>query len=133
MSRLTRILNYIEGRPEIVIEVILAITLVVFAIYLGGPWYVAGPTTVLGNTIEMQAIRILTAVIYFIPGVITLFAIKRPKLRMYGAFGLFMAYLFTTILRVLTVGFTPLMWVFTLALALVMAVCYIVEAKRLGQ
>lgn len=125
-------LNFVEGRSEIVIEIILAAVLVIFAIYLGGPWYFAGPTTVIGQSIEADAVRALTAVLYIIPGVLTLATINRSRrVRMYGVFGLFLAYMFTTILRVLTVGFTPLMWIFTLALALVAGVCYIAEARRI--
>ena len=123
-------LSYIEFRPEIVIEVCLAIILIIFAVYLGGPWYVGGPTTAIGSAIEAGTVRILTAAIYIVPGAVTLFGVKNDKVRVYGAFGLFLAYLFSTILRVLTVGFTPLLWLFTLGLALVCGVCYIVEARR---
>ena len=132
MSRLTRMLRYIEFRPEIVIEVTLAIILLIFAIYLGGPWYVGGPTTAIGSAIEADTVRLLTAAIYIVPGAATLLGLKSDRIRVYGTFGLFLAYLFSTILRVLTVGFTPLLWLFTLGLALVCGVCYIVEARRQG-
>lgn len=123
-------LSFIEGRPELVIEIILAVVLIIFAIYLGSPWYVAGPTTVIGNSIEADAVRVMTAVIYLVPGITTLAFFKNDRVRMYGIFGLFLAYLFTTILRILSIGFTPLMWIFTLALALIAATVYIVEARR---
>lgn len=124
-------LSFIEGRPELIIEIILAVILIIFAVYLGGPWYLAGPTTVIGNTIEAGAVRAFTAVVYIVPGAITLFGLKSDKARAYGTFGLFLAYLFTTILRLLTFGPAPLLWLFTLGLALVAAVVYVVEARRI--
>jgi hypothetical protein len=125
-------LTFIKGRPELVIEIILAIVLLFFAIYLGGPWYIGGHSTAIGNTIEADSVRVLTAIIYFIPAIITLAGVGKDsiKLRVYGTFGLFLAYLFSVILRWLTVGFAPFLWLFALGLALVAAVMYIVESQR---
>ena len=135
MSRLTKMLRFIGGRPELIIEIILAVVLLVFALYLGGPWYVGGPTTAIGNAIEADTVRVLTAIIYIIPSSLTLGGVfkQNDKLRTYATFGLFMAYLFSVILRILTVGFTPLLWLYPFGLALVAAVVYIVESRRIEE
>ena len=132
MSRLTKALRFIEGRPELVIEIILATALFALAVYLGGPWYVSAPTSAIGNTIEADVTRIWTALVYIIPALMTFFGVVRdkPKVRSYGTFGLFMGYLFATILRLLTVGFFPVLWIYPLSIALVAAVVYIVESRR---
>lgn len=130
MSRLANIKRYVEGRPELIIEIILAITLGLFSLYLGGPWYEGGPTTAIGTTIESEVVRFFTAAFYFIPAATTLLGLRHDRVRGWGVFGLFLAYLFSTILRVLTFGITPLFWLFLFALALIAAVLYIVESRR---
>jgi hypothetical protein len=130
MSKFAKTLKFIGSRPEIVIEVILAIVLLVFAVYLGGPWYLSDPSTSIGSAIESDSVRALTAFVYAIPSVSVLAGVRNKHARVYGTFGLFMAYLFSTILRLLTVGVTPMFWLFLLALSLVAAVVYIVEARH---
>ena len=130
MSRLSQLARYIGNRPEVVIEIILAIALGLFALYIGGPWYAGGPTSAIGATIEHDSVRLITAVFYGIPALTTLFGVKRHKVRMWGVFGLFLGYLFSVILRLLTFGLAPAFWLFMLALALIAAVLYIVESRR---
>ena len=133
MSRLASITRYVGGKPELIIEIILAITLGLFALYIGGPWYIGGPTTAIGSTIESEVVRFCTAAFYFIPSAITLLGLRKPRWRVWGVFGLFLGYLFSTILRVLTFGFTPVFWLFLLALASIAAVLYIVESGRVEE
>lgn len=120
-----------DGKPLLVIEAILALALAVFAIYLGGPWYVGEPTTTIGTAIEEDVVRFITAIIYLVPSVMVLAGIGKSKMRARGLFGLFMVYLFSVILEILTLGFSPLFWVFILALCLISGILYIVEARRL--
>ena len=131
MSRLASIVKFIGVKPELVIEMILAIALGLFALYLGGPWYVGGPTTAIGSTIENEIVRVCTSLFYLTPSIITIAGIRRPKLRTWGVFGLFLGYLFSTILRLLTFGVTPVFWLFLMALTLIAAVLYVVESRRL--
>jgi len=129
MSRLSRIMGYIENQPLLVIEIILALCLGVFAIYLGGPWYVGGPTTAIGTAIEAQTVRIFTAIIYFVPCMTFLLGRRNDKVKQWALFGMFLAYTFSAILRLLTFGITPLIWVFIMSLALICGILYISEAS----
>lgn len=130
MSRLSNLPRYIGGKPELIIEVILASVLLIFALYVGGPWYVGGPTTAIGTAIEREVVRFFTAVVYAVPALVTFFGIKSPKMRGWGVFGMFLAYLFSTILRLLTFGPFPMIWLFIFGLCLISAVLYIVESRR---
>lgn len=130
MSRLSKLAAYIGARPQVVIELILAVALGLFALYIGGPWYYSAPTTTIGSAIEDDIVRLFTALLYGVPAVLTIGGVRNQSVRTWGVFGLFMGYLFSAILRLLTFGFVPVFWWFLLALALIAAVLYIVESRR---
>jgi ABC-type transport system involved in cytochrome c biogenesis permease subunit len=68
--------------------------------------------------------------LYALPAILTLFGIKRSRIRQLGTFGMFIAFMFSSLLRLLTFGWFPLLWLYPLALALIAGVVYLQEFRR---
>lgn len=116
----------IRRDPVYTIGVILAVGLLIFALYFIGPWYVGGPATSIGAVFDSGLSRFVLGVLYLIPSVAVLVGTtKGLKWRMFGTFGVALAFLFITILRLLTFGFTPVIWIFMLICALISAMVYL--------
>lgn len=132
MSMIIKTLDYIEEKPEIVISFILSLMLIAFGLYIGGPWYVPTETSVFGSEIHPEVIRVLTAAFYLIPGIVNLYGLikSKRKWRAIGTFGAFLGLLFATIIRLLTIGVTPVLWFYPLALALMSAVLYMSDSRK---
>lgn len=117
----------IKTNPIFVIEIIFAIGLMVYGLYILGPLYEVSYSTALGRFFEGPPVRIGMGFLYMVSGVVVLFAkIKNhTRLRTSGAFLMFMAFFFTFVIRVVTIGLIPLIWMHYLMLALACAVIYL--------
>ncbi|QJD50942.1 membrane protein [Streptomyces phage Bmoc] len=126
MSRISTALVKIFKHPLIVVEVIIAAGLLVSGLYAVGPWYVANATTPIGQAIDSTGVRMAIGGFYTISAVTSLWgAFKfQDENRSIGLFLMFLSYSFMTILRWMAIGFTPLTWVFSLTLALIVAFLY---------
>jgi hypothetical protein len=111
---------------------IVAVTLLVVGLYVVGPWYVGGPTTSMGQFLEEDLIRAVPAVLYIVSGGIGAAGVflRKPRWRYSGSFLCCVSYAFLLGLRLFTFGFTPIIWVFILALGLVSAIIFLWEAGR---
>jgi len=114
------------------ILLMLAVALLLTGIYAIGPWYVGGPTTAMGVVLEADLVRALPASFYIISGAFAMFGVlrKQPRWRYRGAFLCTLSYTFLVILRLLTFGPFPIIWLFTLALGLISAIIYLWESGR---
>ena len=111
------------------IGVILAVVMLVFAIYFGGPWYVGGPSTAIGSAFDADIARALLSILYMIPCVATFVGtVKDGKYRRIGSFGVAACFAFVTLLRLLTFGLTPVIWIFTFACGIIAGIVYIHES-----
>ncbi|AST15418.1 hypothetical protein SEA_SAMISTI12_232 [Streptomyces phage Samisti12] len=126
MSRISTALVKIFKHPLVFIEVIMAVGLLVSGLYAVGPWYVASATTPIGQAIDSVFVRMGIGAFYTISASVSLWgAFKNDGVdRTAGLFLMFLSYSFMTILRWLAIGFTPLTWVFSLTLALIVAFLY---------
>lgn len=126
MSRISTALVKIYAHPLVVIEVIIAVGLLVSGLYAVGPWYVTNSTTPIGQAIDSTAIRMSIGGFYTLSAATSLWgALKlRNEDNSIGLFLMFLSYSFMTILRWLAIGFTPLTWIFSLTLALIVAFLY---------
>lgn len=111
---------------------ILSVALFITGAYAIGPWYVGGPTTAMGVTLESDLVRAIPAAFYIISSSIAIWgvAFKKSAWRYRGAFLATMAYTFMTLLRLLTFGVFPVIWLFLLALGLISAMIFLWEAGR---
>lgn len=126
MSRISTALVKIYAHPLIVIEVIIAVGLLVSGLYLLGPWYVVNSTTPVGKAIDSTVIRMSISGFYTLSAATSLWGTLKLRNEdcSIGLFLMFLSYSFMTILRWLAIGFTPLTWVFSLTLALIVAFLY---------
>jgi hypothetical protein len=126
MSRISTALVKIYAHPLVVIEVIIAVGLLVSGLYTLGPWYVAHSTTPIGQAIDSTTIRMAISGFYTLSAAISLWGTLKLRNEdiSIGLFLMFLSYSFMTILRWLAIGFTPLTWVFSLTLALIVAFLY---------
>jgi len=126
MSRISTALVKIYAHPLVVIEVIIAVGLLVSGLYTLGPWYVVNSTTPIGHAIDSTAIRMTISGFYTLSAATSLWGTLKLRNEdiSIGLFLMFLSYSFMTILRWLAIGFTPLTWVFSLTLALIVAFLY---------
>lgn len=126
MSRISTALVKLFKRPLVVVEVIVAVGLLVSGLYAVGPWYVTNATTPIGQAIDSTIVRMMIGSFYTISAGTSLWgALRRTgEDKTTGLFLMFLSYSFMTILRWLAIGFTPLTWVFSLTLALIVAFLY---------
>lgn len=108
------------------IGAILAVGLFLFGLYFIGPWYVGGPTTAIGAVFDNAISRLVLGIAYLVPSSMVLWGTKKGySFRRWGTFGVALCYLFITILRLLTFGFVPAIWIFMLACSLVAGMVYL--------
>lgn len=126
MSRQSSALVKMFKHPLIVIEAIIAVGLLVSGLYAVGPWYVANSTSPIGQAIDSTIVRTAIGGFYSISAATSLWGIFKGgrEDRSIGLFLMFLSYSFMTILRWMAIGFTPLTWVFSLMLALIVAFLY---------
>lgn len=121
----------IAGNPIKWIEAVYSIPLLLFAIYLVSPLYHVVTATSISLSFETFSGRVTLCIFYGLPALVTLVGLLTPKwslsnkLRSYGAFLQALGYLFLTTLRWITIGFFPVLWMFTLALSLIAAVVHL--------
>ena len=74
----------------------------------------------------------IAGTIFFITGALPLVGIifHRPMIRAIGSSLLFVMFLFLTFIRLLTIGFSPAIWLYPTALTLIAAVCQVWEWRR---
>lgn len=126
MSRISNALVKTYTKPLVTIEVIIAIGLLATGLYAVGPWYVVSSTSPIGKAIDSTVVRMMIGGFYAVSAGTSLIECARTgeKERTLGLFLMFLSYSFSTILRLVAIGFVPLTWVFTLTLALIVAFLY---------
>jgi hypothetical protein len=115
----------LKNDPVYVIGVILSVVLLLFAVYFIGPWYPVEGGGAIAAAAGAQTTRAVLGIFYTVAGGLTLLGISHHRLRAYGTFGMFLAYLFVGMLRLFAIGVFPVVWLFPLALALVSGVIYL--------
>jgi hypothetical protein len=124
-----------EEHPEYLIEVFLAVTLTVTGIYLAGPWYVGGSTTAVGVLSDSLIGHTAIGLGYTAAGAVAIYGVAKNsvKARYWGTMALFGSYFFMTLLRLLTIGFAPIIWLLILCLAFISGLMHIIESRRMGR
>jgi hypothetical protein len=102
--------------------------LLVYALYLASPWYHANynvTTAALQRNVEY--ILAATMMLASLPGLVAPFIRKERRHRSLklGTFGVFMSFLFLTVLRVIVFGWIPLSWLPLLMISLASAFLHI--------
>lgn len=114
------------------IQVFLAVALLITGVYIAGPWYVGGNLTAIGVLSDSAIGHTVIGTGYTVAGGIGLYGVTRNSVkgRYWGTMLMFGAFVFMAILRLLTIGLTPIIWVLILALALIAGVLHILESRR---
>ncbi len=137
MIRVITVFTEAATRPMQAIETIIALTLFTFGAYLTSPFYEITSGTSIGiafqdNPSVQVAVGLLLYMLPALPIILALFwkRFNTLKWRTRSTFCMFIACMFITILRLIIIGLTPLFWIFTFALGLVSAVCYLYMRVR---
>lgn len=134
MGKIKALFTGLASNPIYAIGVIMAGALLIFGLYLGSPWYVGGATTAIGQAFDQTVPRVILAGLYIVPTFSVILGTKYKGFRRFGMFGTALMYLFASVLRITTIGFTPFIWVFLLACALASGVVYLyVSLKTEGE
>jgi len=121
-----------EEHPEYLIQVFLAVTLTATGLYIAGPWYVGGGTTAVGVLSDSLIGHTVIGLGYAAAGGVALYGVAKNSItaRYWGTMALFGSFFFMTLLRLLTIGFTPIIWLLVLCLAFISGLLHIVESRR---
>ncbi len=131
MHQVVDIFMKAADRPIEAIQLIISIGLLLLGLYTMSPFYISlvggsASAILYGNSILVR--YIIAIVLYTLPALpitLGLFFKSLANAAMYRTANLamFVSYLFLTIGRLITVGPRPLIWIFTLLLALIAAIC----------
>lgn len=110
-----------------IIEAVAYLTLLVAGSYLLSPFYVAAPGTSISAALTSEWAQRLLGVVYVLPSALGIYALWKNKLnlREWATLGTFIGYLFITLLRLITIGPIPILWVFTFALTIIVGLIHI--------
>ncbi len=132
MSRFVEVVRNAAEKPIEAIQVIVAITVFILALWVASPIYVPTSSSsavaiAFSNNILQKALIGLVIGLPPLPIILSLFFKRFNTVSWYirSTQGMFICLLFLTLLRVLVVGWLPLTWVSTLGLALVLIPCYL--------
>ncbi len=141
MFKPVAVLMNASRRPVEAIETVIALTFFILGLYIISPLYVTTSTSAIsmafGSDYVQRAFVALT--FYIIPALPVLLAWFVPRFntlwwRSRATSWMFMGALFITILRLVTIGWVPLTWLFTLSLSFIVGIChlYIKSGDGLG-
>lgn len=122
---------WVGSKPLAIIELVLAIGILGFGLYLLTPLFEANTSSTIGLTLSTDLSRTILAFLFTAPSFFTLwgFCCNKNKrsltCRSVGALGIFNAYLFVAILRIVTGGWIPAGWIFLFALSLIAGVIHL--------
>lgn len=99
--------------------IVMSVLMLAFGIYLVSPLYIIVPEmsqAVFAQVFSAANERLFLGAFYIGIPMVTLGGIvaRSNRVTRAGAFGLFLIYLFAALLRIATVGFTPVYWMFIL-------------------
>lgn len=116
--------EYLLNRPLHVVLGVVVTTMLLFGLYLVSPFYEAVPTSAIAVVFDTRWVQYIVAAFYVTPGVLYIWGtVKRSKkLLRRSASWAFYVYTFAAVLRIVSVGFFPWIWLFILALGLIAAV-----------
>lgn len=135
MSRSRTFVLSAASNPARVILFILAATLLIISVSLGGPWYDPSEgVSNIGKALEEANIRLITGVLFVIPSSMSLWGIffDNRKWCYLGAFGLFLSFMFMSVFAGLSFGLENAVWISRLALSLISGVVALAERDKHG-
>ena len=121
-----KITNWIYRNPISSVLMILAIVITVSGFYVASPFFIPTASPV-GSAFTQRTFQIITGLIYAGSGLWTLWGLYKQKIKTVanGAFAMCLVYVFSGLLRGLTVAWLPPTFLAILGLGLISGVCYI--------
>lgn len=111
---------------------IIAIALILFGLFLLSPWYVPSPQFIEAASVSTNVLLRdgIFSLLFIAPALTTVLGwfstkFRTSEWRARACFGMFVAIMFVTLLRIILIGFTPPIWLFYLGMGLISAVCYL--------
>lgn len=135
MSKVRNLALASARNPARVILFILAVTLLIIGVSLGGPWY--HPSEGLSSiaiALEEANIRAITGALFVIPSAAAIWGVSfdSRKWAYIGAFGLFLCYVWMAVFAAISFGFENAVWISRLALGLIAGVITLAERDQDG-
>lgn len=127
MSRLEKIFQAVRVNPVRIIEYSLAFCLISYGAFVFLPDYSPAQSSTMGQYLTSWPLRAGIATAYILSALFTLYGLIRNKhfLLIKGGFVMFIAFLYTTLFRLLSTGFAAGTWFFPLALAVICCIIYL--------
>lgn len=115
-------LNWVESHPVEAVVFIFSLCLAMYAGFILSPWYISSTGNLVALAVQARWIEVVLASFFLlttIPGLIAPFNKKIPnKWLEWGSFGMFLSFLFLTVLRIAFYGWIPFLWLTPLAVSL---------------
>lgn len=130
MKKVISLKGHPFGSSLSLIEGLLSVALIMWGAYLLSPVYdIETSSGAFSHAFQYPLSLAISAVVYLIIGALPIvgFLWGKHRLVSYGMGGVFMGYLYLALVRLISVGFQPIIWVFYIVLALIAAVCYLRE------
>jgi hypothetical protein len=126
MPRVAKFYRSIERNPFAILEFIFGLALIMDGFYLLLPGYEPAPSSVFIEFVATPIVAMLLAIFYIVTGAVSSCVAFGNSLRWRSASALmlFAAFFFTVLIRWLTVGLVPTVWLWPLLLSVVAAVDY---------
>lgn len=130
MSRIVEVVRNASKNPVEAIQVVVALVAFCIAAYVISPFFVIEASPVVDQAFNSLVIgKVLFFFLIMLPSVpiiLGLFYRRFQTVDWYTRSTFFMSvgFLFIVLLRLVTVGFLPLVWVPSLALSIIMAICW---------
>lgn len=121
MSKVANIVQIMRDTPFITIEFIWSVALILDGIYLLLPDYMPAAGSVLEQFVGSPYVSLGIAALYIVTGLIGLIGVftQKTAVRIASTWMFFASFFFTVLIRLLTVGFVPTLWIWPLLLSLV--------------
>ena len=124
MSKVANVVRSIKVEPFIAVEMIWGLALIIDGVYLMLPVYQPTTGSVFLALAASSYVLLGIAVLYIISGTLAVWASFKDRFRNVSVFVLFLTFLFTALIRLLTVGPVPATWVWPALLAVAAGVDY---------
>ena len=113
----------------LIVESILSIPILAWAVYLIGPWFQSDVTSGVGDVLDEVPSRIIWATLFFLPCLALYYGLYKRinTLRMQSMLGLSVCFIFLSALRIALHGLFPITWLYMLVFSVLCGGMYLLE------
>ena len=127
MARVFQVYEIIGKDPMRAGETVTSVFFILLGLYLLSPWHTILVGTPMFEFLFIPYVNLVYSIFYFIVGVLGITAVRKNTIAWRGAstFGFFAMFTLIVLIRILTIGFIPIVWVWPLLLMVIAGIANI--------